>query len=233
MEYRLSILRQERGSNIHYWEVFNYSTDNEYETVVSALRKINSNDVIRNANGEVSRKIEFNSSCNQKKCGACSMVINDKPMLGCDARLVNLGDFIKIEPLRKFQTVCDLVVNRDILFENLKALKVWLLDTPSIPDKRRWLNYDSSECLQCGLCLEVCPNFYEGGKFFGMSSIVLMTRLISLTDIEARKEISKMYIKHGFSGCGKSLACKSVCPKGIETDRLLVNANLLTLWRKK
>ncbi len=233
MEYILSILRCKRNSNRKYWQSFKYNSNSEYDTVISALKAINSQEKIYDINGNLAEKIEYSSSCLQKKCGACSMVINGRPMLGCSARLTNYDKYIKIEPLRKFNTICDLIVDRSIMYENLKTLKLWLSNDASIKDKRRLLNYEASECILCGLCLEVCPNFSPCGNFYGMSSIVLTTRLLTELDKEERNIISKLYNKHCFSGCAKSLACKNICPKGIETDKLLTNANLLAIWKKR
>ncbi len=233
MEYILSILRRKRNSSESYWQDFKYESKTDFDTVITALKDINSRDIITDINGKPADMIEYESSCLQKKCGACAMVINGRPMLGCHAKLSDFKSKIKVEPLRKFNVITDLVVDRSILFENLKTLKLWLEKDSNIIDKRRLLNYEASECIQCGLCLEVCPNFHVGGCFYGMSAIVLTTRLLTELSKEDRDIISKLYSKHGFSGCGKSLACKDICPKGIKTDKLLVNANLLAIWKKK
>ena len=233
MEYILSILRCKRNSDIPYWQDFKYISQADNDTVISALKYINAQENIYDIHGNEAEKIEFQCSCLQKKCGSCALVVNGRPTLGCNAILKDYKGVIKVEPLRKFKTVCDLVVDRSILFENLKTLRLWLEEDANIKEKRRWLTYDASECIQCGLCLEVCPNFYCGGNFFGMNSIILTTRLLTEINESERKIIAKLYDKHAYSGCAKSLACKKVCPKGIQTDKLLVNANLLAIWKKK
>ena len=233
MKYVLTISRYKREEKKEYFEDFIFDTDNENETVITALKKINSQEIIINAKNEVTTKIEFECACIQKKCGACAMVINGIPKLACDAKLKDYKKNILIEPLKKFNRIADLIVDREILYENLKTLKLWLEKDSNILDKRRELNYKASECLLCGICLEVCPNFYLGSNFFGMPSIILTTRLLTELDKEDRKIISKLYSKHCFEGCGKSLACKNRCPKKIETDKMLVNGNLLAIWKRK
>ena len=101
------------------------------------------------------------------------------------------------------------------------------------PDKYRELAYQGSECIQCGCCLEVCPNFYPGGSFFGMASVPLTMRLLSETDRKLYMDNAKLYRKHIYSGCGKSLACKDICPRKIDTEKLLVNLNALAVWKRK
>lgn len=61
-------------------------------------------------------------------CGACAMVINGRPLLACDSKLNEVADkdgSIRVEPLRKFPVVRDLICDRTILWENLKAIKAW------------------------------------------------------------------------------------------------------------
>ena len=45
------------------------------------------------------------------------------------------------------------------------------------------------------------------------------------------EELRKKYQKHVYGGCGKSLACRNICPAGIDIERLLVNSNAVSLWR--
>ena len=66
-----------------------------------------------------------------------------------------------------------------------------------------------------------------------MSAVPLATRLLSEMSPRERKKIARLYEKHEFAGCGKSLACRDVCPKHIDTENLLVNANALAIWKRK
>ena len=232
--YEITVLRRGRGSDQTYRQTFEYIASSDADTVASALREINSGKDIRDIEGEQARPVEWECSCLQKKCGACAMVIDGRPSLACDRRLADCAsDKVTIEPLRKFPVIADLMVDRSILYENLKILRLWLRKDSDLPDKYRDLAYEASECIQCGCCLEICPNFYVGGKFFGMSGVPITTRLLSEMDKGTRKEIAKSYSKHVFGGCGKSLACKDVCPRHIDTEKLLVNSNAMAVWKRR
>ena len=234
MTYILTILRKERGSPDSVWQSFAYDSHSENDTVASALSGLNRQETLTDINGLPSSRIEWECSCLQKKCGACAMVIGNRPQLACDARLAAFkSGEIKIEPLRKFPVVRDLVVDRSILYENLKTLRLWLKQNADLPDRDRPLAYEASECIQCGCCLEVCPNFYVGGKFFGMSTVPITTRLLSEMTPDEYRDLAKLYTKHTFEGCGKSLACRDICPKKIDTEKLLVNANALAIWKRE
>jgi len=201
--------------------------------VASALNLINEGGYTDSEGREVT-EISWECSCLQKKCGACAMVINKRPRLACDTFL---KEFVKcktltIEPLRKFPVIRDLVVDRSILFENLKTLKLWSGEGVDIPEKNTDLAYEASRCLQCGCCLEICPNFYAGGAFFGAAGFVPTTRLLTSLDSKEREIIKKEYAKHEYAGCGKSFACANICPAGIPVEKLLVNSNAAMFRRK-
>lgn len=231
MKYTIKILRKEREQTGQYWQSFIYETDNSAATAASALSDLNDREHLSDADGKPARRIEWECSCLQKKCGACAMIIDGIPRLACDAVLADMGKTqITLEPLRKFPVVCDLIADRSILFENLRTMQLWLAENAVITDKMQELAYQSSKCLQCGCCLEICPNFYAGGKFFGMAAVPVTTRLMSEMSPAAYRQIARQYAKHVFAGCGKSLACRNICPKKIDTENLLVNTNA-KLWK--
>ena len=55
------------------------------------------------------------------------MRINGRPRLACDVKLNEFkkGEII-LEPLKKFPVIADLIVDRSVMFDNLKALTLWL-----------------------------------------------------------------------------------------------------------
>ncbi len=233
MKYRLEIMRQKDSTSEPYLQCIDYETDDCNTAVSTALSQINNNGNYKDINGNIVSHISWECSCLQKKCGACAMVINSKPRLACDTKLseCNINGVVKIEPLKKFPVVSDLTVDRSIMFENLKAINAWLSSEYRSDDKTNNTAYISSRCLQCGCCLEVCPNFYAGSEFFGTSVLAPMSRVITLSENEDLKAASKLYKKNYYSGCGKSLACKDVCPAKIDVDDLLVNSNAAAVWR--
>lgn len=235
MTYYLTFLRRENAASKPMEQTFAYKSGSDADTVATAILALNKQEKLVDTDGREASPIRWECSCLQKKCGACAMIINGRPRLACDAVLKDVAKDGKVyvEPLKKFPVVADLIVDRSILTENLKILNAWLEEEAILPDKRRDLAYKASECLQCGCCLEVCPNFYFGGKFFGMAAISVTTRLLSEKDVKQRKELAKEYKKHAFDGCGKSLACADICPKKIDTALLLVNANALAVWKRK
>ena len=155
------------------------------------------------------------------------MVINGRPGLACAVRLEDLKGKIRLEPLRKFPVVRDLIADRSIMRENLKALRIWLEEEAINGDFNT--EYQAARCLQCGCCLEVCPNFYPGGDFAGMAGAMPLTRILSQGD---SPEARDLYRKHVYDGCGKSLACRDICPAKIDIDGMLARSNAVAVWNR-
>ena len=220
---RLDILRRKSAADSPYIQSFDYETADERETVATALTKLNET---------LEDPIRWECSCLQKKCGACAMVVNGTPALACDARLGNYKKSVRIEPLRKFPVVADLIVDRGALYENLRRMRAWFGEDVEPHERAAEVGYEASRCLQCGCCLDVCPNFLPGGGFAGMAGAVPMSRLLAEASAAERAELSKIYRERVYAGCGKSLACRNVCPAGIDVDALLVNSNAIAVWKR-
>ena len=221
MTKKLKILRHKKGACDSYYEEFSYEMTNDSDTVATALTKINE-DVY----------VGWECNCLQKKCGACAMRINGIPKLACSAKLAKLGDEITLEPLMKFPVIEDLIVDRSAMYENLDAIKTWFDDKARGNGDTMDNAYEASRCLQCGCCLEVCPNFMVEGRFFGMASAVPASRIIGQLEKDSKSDIAKLYKRHIYEGCGKSLACRNICPAGIEIENLLINSNATAVWKR-
>jgi succinate dehydrogenase / fumarate reductase iron-sulfur subunit len=225
MNYQLQIKRQKEKDSISYWQTINYTCEeDEQETVATVLTSL--------ANG--SDPIAWECSCLQKKCGSCAMVIDGRPQLACNFFLKNHRGKrpIVIEPLRKFPVVRDLIVDRSIMRENLKKIQAWMASEAIVPsEKQRERMYDASRCLQCGCCLEVCPNFCAGDDFLGTAGAVPVSRILQAGENESIKDQKKSYKEHFYKGCGKSLACRDICPAKIDIDQTLSSTNALAVWK--
>ena len=218
----MDILRRESAEAEPYWRSFSYEPQDANETVATALTRLNET---------LEQPIRWECSCLQKKCGACAMVINGVPTLACDAFLRDYQK-IRLEPLKKFPVVADLVVDRSAMRESLKTLRLWLEGEARVSEKVNDIAYEASRCLQCGCCLEVCPNFMTDGTFAGMAGGAPMARLLTELPESQKQEASRLYREHVFEGCGKSLACRNVCPAGLDVDALLVNSNAAAVWKR-
>ena len=161
------------------------------------------------------------------------MRINGKPRLACDTKL---GEFkngvIVLEPLKKFPVITDLIVDRSVMMENLKSIGLWLEKEARHTKKGEDLAYEASRCLQCGCCLEVCPNFIPGEAFYSAASFVPTARVLSELPKKEKADIIDSYVDKVYKGCGKSLSCRDICPAQIDVEHLLVNNNAVAVWKR-
>lgn len=229
---RIDIVRRASGAEKPYVQSFLYEPEDGAETVATALTRLNERPDLRDINGEAASPIRWECSCLQKKCGACAMVINGRPGLACDARLSAYKKSIRLEPLKKFPVIADLIVDRGVMYENLKAMRLWFGEEAAMDENAAEVGYEASRCLQCGCCLEVCPNFCPDGAFAGMAAAVPATRVLAELPAAQRAELGELYRERVYEGCGKSLACRNICPAEIDIERMLVNSSAAAVWER-
>jgi len=212
-----------------YYKTYSYTVQSSDDTVATALRSIN----IAIESGEYGNDtpVVWDYGCLQKKCGACAMVINNHPALACSVKLSACKSKVKLEPMSKFPVIKDLVVDRKAIFDALKALKIWKSkEVPTSDEKSMEARFEASRCLECGLCLEVCPAYAPGMEFKGTAVMVPMAGII---EDEKDPDVMKSYEAGFYEGCAKSFACVNICPARIESDMLMARSNHFAVWKRK
>ena len=152
------------------------------------------------------------------------MVINGRPALACETFLRDLGDEITIRPLSKFPVINDLVIDRGIIHENALKVNAYIGEYKASSTVDHAHHYDVAKCLKCGLCLEVCPNYIKGDRFYGALFANDCYLIATRSDVY-NKDIQEDYDRHFASGCSKSLACMEVCPMKLPTLSSMAKLN--------
>ena len=181
-------------------------------------------------------KIHYSSSCLQGLCGSCAMLINGWPKLACktfvnEEVMTKYFHQITIEPLSKFPIVKDLIIDRSKIYENMKKAQQWLGENAKINPDNIQFEYEVSQCLMCGCCLESCTNYNGEDNFIG---VILPVSSSKVTAQETSKEKLKLHRqihkKHFYNNCVKSLVCEDVCPMEIPTQRAISRMNQTSVW---
>ena len=218
------IKRQKAPNSEPYWQSFTYSGP-EHVTVSAVLDALNYTDDLYDTEGQPATRIRWECSCMQTVCGGCAIVINGVPALACGTFIDEIkGNELVLEPLSKFPVVADLIVDRSIIYDNLNQVQAYLENKAVYNSKHYAQQYSVAKCLKCGLCLEVCPNYRPGGKFFGPAFANESYFLVSQAKTEG-KRLTKQYKEHFLSGCSKALSCRDICPAGIETLTSILRMN--------
>ncbi|MBH5319247.1 succinate dehydrogenase iron-sulfur subunit [Paenibacillus sp. GSMTC-2017] len=191
--------------------------------VISGLMEIQRNPM--KADGNKTSPVCWDSNCLEEVCGACSMVINGKPRQACSALVDKLEQPIKLEPMRTFPVVRDLVINRERMFNALKKVKAWIpIDGtydlgpgPRMAESKRQWAYELSKCMTCGVCLESCPNVNDRNSFIGPAAIsqVRLFNAHPTGEMNQEERLDALMTDGGIEGCGNSQNCVRSCPKGI------------------
>jgi succinate dehydrogenase / fumarate reductase iron-sulfur subunit len=225
MLYVLRVLRGQPGKQA--WEEFSLTwTPNA--NVISALMEIQRNPV--NRQGEAVTPVVWEQGCLEEVCGSCSMLINGRPRQACTALIATLlkengGEPITLAPLTKFPLVRDLIVDRSIMFKNLKDVSAWI-DTdgaydrgpgPKMSQEVQELRYQLSTCMTCGCCSEACPQVNADSKFIGPAAIsqVALFDAHPTGAMHKAKRLESLMGEGGLSDCGNAQNCEKVCPKKI------------------
>ncbi len=230
--YEIEIKRQRAGSQETYVQRFLYELQDEGDTVATAILALGRRNPLLDADGAVAEPLRWECSCLQKKCGACAMLVNGDPSLACDTSLRELRGKISLSPLKKFPVVADLMVDRSVMQKNLKDTRIWLTQTAELYEASAEDAYAASRCLQCGLCLEVCPNFDPDGGFTGAAGAVPAARVLTAQPSAGAADMGEAYKNRVFEGCGKSLACRNICPAGIDIGEMLAQSNAVAVWKR-
>ena len=103
----------------------------------------------------------FRFSCRAGMCGSCAVIVNGREMLSCQASIADLGDVVRVAPLRALPVLRDLVNDMTPFFESFKRVQGGLEPTePGRPTLRtmppgerdRSMIERHNGCLTCGAC---------------------------------------------------------------------------------
>lgn len=170
--------------------------------------------------------LAFRSSCRMGICGSCGMMIDGKPRLACQTYLRDLGKIIKIEPLRHFPVVKDLVADIDDVFDkmrsvmpHMKRMEEKATEGGEYKQTPRQLNKikQACQCIKCMNCYSACPVYGKNKKFIGPAAGNLAYRYQKDSrDKAAGKRIDTVIGKDGVWDCSFVGECSKVCPKRVD-----------------
>ncbi len=218
----LIIERQDNPDSKPYEEEF-FVPYRPNMNIISALMLIRKKPI--NKNGEKTTPVQWEMSCLEEICGVCSMVINGTARQACATLVDKISHPIRLQPMRTFPVVRDLIIDRGVMFDTLKKIKAWIpIDGtydigpgPRMAEKTRLMAYELSKCFTCGVCQEACPNVNDKNDFLGpfVFSQIRLKNVHPTGEMNKEERIEAFMEKGGLQGCGNSQNCVQVCPKGL------------------
>jgi succinate dehydrogenase iron-sulfur subunit len=171
--------------------------------------------------------LSYRWSCRMGICGSCGMTVNGEPKLTCATFLSDYAPGpVRVEPLRNFPVIRDLIVDIGDFMRKLVRVKPWIvrqvekpltegeyLQTPDELDEYK--HY--SMCINCMLCYAACPIYALDSKFIGPAAIALAQRYnFDNRDQGAADRMDVLSEHEGIWGCTFVGECTKVCPKHVD-----------------
>src|SRR5919108_567508 len=171
--------------------------------------------------------LTFRWSCRMGICGSCGMMVNGEPKLTCATFLADYAPGpVRVEPLRNFPVIRDLVVDIGDFMRKLVRVKPWIVrpaDKPlaegeylQTPDElEEYKQY--SMCINCMLCYSACPIYGLDPHFIGPAAIALAQRYnLDSRDDGSAERLEILSQHEGIWGCTFVGECTEVCPKHVD-----------------
>ncbi len=184
-------------------------------------------DALNYIKDELDGTLSFRWSCRMGVCGSCGMMVNGKPKLTCATFLSEyLPGPIRVEPLRYFPVLRDLVVEMTDFMQKLKKVKPWIIRDAEKPLEEGEYRQTPAEldlykqfsmCINCTLCYSACPVYGLEPTFIGPAVIALARRYNQDSRDEGAEERDDILsAEDGIWQCTFVGECTKVCPKDVD-----------------
>jgi fumarate reductase iron-sulfur subunit len=171
--------------------------------------------------------LAYRWSCRMGICGSCGMTVNGEPKLTCATFLHEYAPGpIRVEPLRNFPVIRDLIVDIGDFMRKLVTVKPWIVrdeERPLSAGEYRQTPQEMDEykqysmCINCMLCYSACPIYGLDPKFLGPAAIALAQRYnLDNRDQGSAERMDVLSEHEGIWGCTFVGECTKVCPKHVD-----------------
>jgi fumarate reductase iron-sulfur subunit len=171
--------------------------------------------------------LSYRWSCRMGICGSCGMMVNGEPKLTCATFLTEYAPGpVRVEPLRNFPVIRDLVVDIGDFMRKLVRVKPWIVrddEKPIAEGEYRQTPQEMDEyqqfsmCINCMLCYAACPIYGLDPKFIGPAALALAQRYNLDNRDEGADERLELLSEHeGIWGCTFVGECTQACPKNVD-----------------
>lgn len=189
--------------------------------------------------------LSYRWSCRMGVCGSCGMTVDGEPKLTCSAYLADyMPGPIRVEPLRFFPVVRDLIVDISDFLRKLRKVKPWIIRETEKPLSEGEYRQTPEElesyrpfsmCINCLLCYSACPIVGLEPSFIGPAAIALAQRYNG--DSRDRGAAERLRILSEYDGiwqCTFVGECTKVCPKSVDPAGAIQRYKLTsaTSWLK-
>ena len=184
-------------------------------------------DALNHIKDHIDGSLSYRWACRMGVCGSCGMMVNGAPVLTCATYVVKLlPGPIRVEPLRGFPIIRDLIGDLTEFIQKLKSVKPWIVREEEKPlEEGEYLQTPEelaeykqySMCINCMLCYAACPINELEPNFIGPAAIALAQRYnLDSRDEGTQARLDVLSQHDGIWGCTFVGECSEVCPKNVD-----------------
>ncbi len=189
----------------------------------------------------------YRHACHHASCGSCGLRVNGRERLACItpvAEVMNSKGMIRLEPLRNFPLIGDLLVDFQPFMRHLDRVDLPLRrcseplleqgedgsfkriyppasqNVPALPAGFNRLE----NCIECGLCVSACPIAGSDEQYLGPACLAAAGRLLTEPRQRTLTEILQWADgEHGLWRCHAAFECSEVCPASVDPAHEILN----------
>jgi succinate dehydrogenase/fumarate reductase iron-sulfur protein len=170
------------------------------------------------------RSLAYRHLCHHSTCGACGMRVNGVEKLTCITSIRSVthnGGTVRVEPLRNFPVISDLVVDMgqfyvrldQARFDQVAPLNTTNLgyeqDTPNGGEQERLV-----DCIECGCCISACPVALTTPSYLGPAILAGIQHSLEQGDNPKLLDFADQ--ADGVWRCHSAFECTAVCPSNVD-----------------
>lgn len=171
------------------------------------------------------RSLTFRHACHHSTCGACGMRVNGVEKLACVTPIRDVardGGMIKVEPLRNFPLVGDLVVDMAPLYAAMERVGFHAVTAAEpLPGDGAADYLRLVDCIECGLCVSACPISASALGYAG-PAVLAAIQHGGLDEAEGAEAL--LDSQDGVWRCHSAFECAAVCPSPIDPATRIMQA---------
>ena len=183
--------------------------------------------------------LTYRHACHHSTCGACGMRVNGVEKLTCITTIRSVTGnhgVVRVEPLRNFPVLSDLVVDVAPFFQRLESTgfsQVALVDDAKLGYEKAVKDTSAQpynrlvDCIECGLCISACPASLTSDEYQGPAVMAAAQHVYRQTKDPAL--IDLVDCQDGIWRCHSAFECSAVCPSNVDPAWRIMDMRKITL----
>ncbi len=188
------------------------------------------------------RSLCYRHACHHSTCGACGMLVNGVEKLTCITLIRSVtrnGGTLRIDPLRNFPVVADLVVDMSSFYtriEDAQGVQVAPVEHAHLPHQKGTHpedGYDHErlvDCLECGMCISACPAALTNPEYFGPAALAAAQQTQTISPKVSI--LNWADCAEGLWRCHNGFECSEVCPSNVDPAWRIMDLRRKVIRRK-